>query len=97
VAGNGVIEAAAEVGITKVRIVEAEGDEIVAVRRRGLTEAQKLDYALTDNRANELSEWDKDVLKDISEEMDIGHLFTKDEQTDLLGEEASGDAKISPR
>jgi len=39
-AGNGVIDASAQAGITKVRVVEADGHEIIAVRRRGLTAAQ---------------------------------------------------------
>ena len=36
-AGNGVTVAAAEAGITKIRVVEADGDTLIAVRRRGLT------------------------------------------------------------
>ncbi len=35
-AGNGTIEAAAEAGITRLKVVEADGNEIIAVRRRGL-------------------------------------------------------------
>jgi len=49
-AGNGVVEAAAEAGITKVRVVDVAGDELVAVRRTGLTPEQKVDLALRDNR-----------------------------------------------
>src|SRR6185436_11177589 len=52
-AGNGVIEAAGEVGLEKVIVVEATGHEIIAVRRRGLTLQQKVDLALRDNRAAE--------------------------------------------
>ena len=33
IAGNGIVEAAAQAGIEKVRIVETKGDEIVAVKR----------------------------------------------------------------
>src|SRR5262245_55584345 len=57
VVGNGVLEAAPEAGITKVRIIEAEGDELIAVRRRNLTAAQKVELAIADNRAAELAEW----------------------------------------
>lgn len=57
-AGNGTIEAAAEAGITRLRIVETDGHEIVAVRRRGLTPEQKRRLALADNRSAELAEWD---------------------------------------
>src|SRR4026208_901931 len=40
-AGNGVTEAAAEAGITKLRVIDAAGDELIAVRRSGLTAEQK--------------------------------------------------------
>src|SRR3990167_9175396 len=40
-AGKGVTEAAAEAGITRLRVVEADGNELIAVRRRGLTDDQK--------------------------------------------------------
>ena len=65
-AGNGLIDAAAQAGIEKVRVVEASGEEIIAVRRTGLTVKQKKRLALYDNRASELSEWDADVIADIA-------------------------------
>jgi hypothetical protein len=40
-AGNGVVEAAKQAGLTKIHVVEADGDTIVAVRRRGLTPQEK--------------------------------------------------------
>src|SRR5688572_21145481 len=45
-AGNGVVEAAAEAGIEQVLIVEATGHELIAVRRSGLTAEQKRELAL---------------------------------------------------
>lgn len=62
-AGNGTIEAAADAGITKVQVVEADGETIIAVRRSGLTEAQKVKLSLYDNRAAELAEWDAAQLQ----------------------------------
>src|SRR4051812_34337822 len=56
-AGNGVLEAAAAVGITKVQIVEADGKTLVAVRRRGLSDEDKRALAMYDNRTSELAEW----------------------------------------
>ncbi len=56
-AGNGVLEAAGNIGMEGVRIIEADGQELIAVRRRGLTEAQKTALAIADNRTGELSEW----------------------------------------
>ena len=40
-AGNGTVEAAGQIGIDRVKIIEASGDEIIAVRRSGLTDEQK--------------------------------------------------------
>ena len=65
-AGNATIEAAGNVGIEKVRIIEASGDEIVAVRRRGLTKRQKTRLALFDNRAAELADWDAEVIAELA-------------------------------
>lgn len=61
-AGNGALEAAAQVGITKLHVVDADGETLIAVRRRGLTPAQKVRLALKDNRSSELAEWEIDVL-----------------------------------
>jgi hypothetical protein len=52
----------------KLLVVEGDGDTIVAVRRRGLTETQKKRLALLDNRVAELAEWDKDVLQALLDE-----------------------------
>jgi len=68
-AGNGTVEALAECGIEKVRVVETDGNEIVAVQRKGLTPEQKIELSVGDNRTAELAEWDADVLKDIQIEM----------------------------
>ena len=62
-AGNGVTEAAAIAGIENVKVVEVDGNTIVAVRRTGLTPEQKKRLALFDNRTAELAEWDIDQLK----------------------------------
>ena len=77
IAGHGVVEAAASVGIDKVRTVEADGNEIIAVVRRGLSKKQKAELALADNRTQELSEWDVDALKE--SDADLEQFFTKGE------------------
>lgn len=66
-AGNGVVEAAASAGITRVRYVDADGEEIIAVRRRNLTDEQKKRLAIYDNRTSELSEWDAVSLRELQE------------------------------
>jgi hypothetical protein len=56
-AGNGVVAAAADAGLTKLQVIDADGDTVIAVRRSGLTPGQKRDLALYDNRTAELAEW----------------------------------------
>lgn len=63
-AGNGVVEAAAQAGLTKLHVIDVDGDTIVAVRRHGLTDDQKRDLAIYDNRTAELAEWNLDQLRD---------------------------------
>jgi len=63
-AGNGVADAAAEAGITKVRVIETDGKTLIAVRRVGLSPEDKRALAIYDNRAAELSKWDAEQLLD---------------------------------
>jgi ParB-like chromosome segregation protein Spo0J len=83
-AGNGVVEGAAEAGITGVRVVEADGNEIIAVRRRGLTEEQKARLALYDNRAGELSKWKDGVLRALAERGLTHGIFTAEALSVIL-------------
>lgn len=102
-AGNGVTAAAAEAGITKVQIVDAAGDTLVAVRRTGLTAAQKRVLALYDNRTAELAEWNIEQLTaDLQNGEELTAFFLPDELTALLGDEVKRgktdpDAIPSPR
>ena len=84
-AGNGTIEGAKAAGISKVRIIETDGDEIIAVRRTGLTEHEKVGLALADNRTSDLSEWDAEMLHNLSQEQDIAPWFSEDDIAELLG------------
>ena len=78
-AGNGTVEGAKKAGINNVRIIEAEGDELIAVRRTGLSEDEKVGLALADNRSSDLSEWDNEMLRQLSEEHDLTPWFEDDE------------------
>jgi hypothetical protein len=84
-AGNATIEAAGEAGITDLKVVEAKGSELVAVRRTGLSEAQKRDLAIYDNRTAELADWDIEQLtEDMSDNIDLSAFFHEGELNDLL-------------
>ena len=58
-AGNGTIEGAKAAGLKNVRIIETDGTEVIAVRRTGLSEDEKVGLALADNRTSDLSDWDQ--------------------------------------
>lgn len=73
IAGNGVVETAGNIGLEKVRIVETNGDEIVAVKRTdiSLDSEQGRQMALADNAtASADLEWD---------EQNLGECFSDEE------------------
>lgn len=74
IAGNGIVEAAGKAGITRVRMVEVQGDELVAVKRTdmSLDSREGRQMALADNAtaAADLS-WDTDTLQEVADEFDI--------------------------
>ena len=84
-AGNGTVEAAEQVGIERVQVVDADGETIVAVRRTGLTKAQKRRLALLDNRTAELAEWEPEVLAELATDgVKLDDLFVGDELDAIL-------------
>jgi DNA modification methylase len=90
-AGNGTVEAALNKGINKLKVVDAEGDEVVAVRRKNLSPSQKVKLALYDNRAQEVGGgWNDDVLASIrADGIDLAPFFTQDELSRLLANGAA--------
>jgi DNA modification methylase len=86
-AGNGTTQAAAAAGIERVRVVEADGTELIAVRRRGLTAAQKAALSLADNRTAELAVWDDAVLAQLVADLpDVAQgLWSDQEWREMLG------------
>ena len=84
-AGNATVQAAKKVGIERLRVIETDGTELIAVRRSGLTPEQKTRLALLDNRSAELAEWDEEVLAAIAEDIDLSDLWEADELAELLG------------
>ena len=83
-AGNGTVLAAEKAGIMNVRIIEAKGDEIIAVKRTNLTSEEKRKLSLYDNRSSELAEWDADVLAELSREVDLSGLWSNEERFALF-------------
>lgn len=76
-AGNGTYEALASAGIERVRVVETDGKEWVVVKRTGLSEEQKRQLALADNRAAELATWDAPALE--AQGIDLNPWFAEEE------------------
>src|SRR5207344_2987257 len=84
-AGNGVTEAAVAAGITKVRVIEAAGDELIAVRRSNLTVEQKRALAIYDNRTGELATWHFEQLQaDQDAGLSLRPFWTAEEEAALL-------------
>ena len=93
-AGNGTVDAAAQAGIHKLKVIDADGETIIAVRRTGLTPRQKKRLAAFDNRAAELATWDAPALASLLSE-DVAALiglFTPPELFNLLGAPVAPDA-----
>lgn len=93
-AGNGVLEGAGQIDMTKVKVIEANGNEIVAVRRRGLSAEQKKRLALYDNRTSELAKWDVDVLKNLDEGELLGKLWS-DTELQIMFEDVTMEKQIA--
>ena len=85
-AGNGTVDGAKAAGIENVRIIETDGDEIIAIKRTNLSEEQKIGLALADNRTSDLSEWDQEMLHTLSQEYDINDWFDLDDLTKIVGD-----------
>ena len=85
-AGNGTIAGAKAAGIKNLKVIETDGNEIIAVKRTGLSEDEKVGLALADNRTSDLSEWDKNMLEELSQEHDLNPWFDNDDLKELLGE-----------
>lgn len=74
IAGNGVTEAAMRAGINKVRVIETDGSEVIAVKRRDIRSGTKefYDMALADNGiAKQNLVLDPDIVETICEQYEI--------------------------
>ena len=86
IAGNGTIEGAKAAGVKNVKVIETNGDEIIAVKRTNLTKDQKVGLAIADNRSSDLSEWDREVLEELTMDYDLKPFFDDDDLSQLLGD-----------
>ena len=71
IAGNGIVEAAGSVGLNKVKIIETDGTELIAVKRTdmALDSAEGREMALADNATAAADlEWNEDVIAEVSAE-----------------------------
>lgn len=91
IAGHGTVEAAKALGINKVKVIDAAGDELIAVRRSGWTDTEKVGANLADNRSSDLSEWDAEMLNNLAADHDINPWFSADDILELLGETPDSD------
>ena len=74
IAGNGIVETAANIGAEDIRIIETTGDELVVVKRTDvdLDTKEGREMALADNATSAADlEWDMDKMEEIESEWDI--------------------------
>ena len=74
IAGNGVVETAAQIGLDDVQIVESDGTKIIAVKRTDidLDSKQGREMALADNATGAADlQWDAETIAEIEDEFDI--------------------------
>jgi ParB-like chromosome segregation protein Spo0J len=85
-AGNATVQAAKAAGLTNVQVIDGDGETVIAVRRSGLSPEQKRRLALFDNRAAELADWDREMLRSLAADTDLAGIFGEDDLSALLGE-----------
>ena len=74
IAGNGIVEAAGNIGLEDVQIVESDGKKLIAVKRMDIdiNSAEGREMALADNATAAADlEWDKDNLSEAAEQFGI--------------------------
>lgn len=89
IAGNKTLEAARELGMERLLVVETEGETLVAVKRRDLDLAQggkARELSLADNRSSEVGlEWDAAAIAaQLEGGLDLSAYFSGEELQDLL-------------
>jgi len=80
-AGNATVEVAAQVGLHRVRVVESDGTELIAVKRTDIVDGDDprgVQAGLYDNYSAELAEWDTERLAAFREvdEYELAEIFS---------------------
>jgi hypothetical protein len=95
-AGNATQREALARGL-KLKVVDADKNTLVAVRRTDLTAAQKQALGIYDNRAAELAEWDAATLRALVKEQGtdaLASFFTGDELKLILLKKDPADGEL---
>lgn len=74
IAGNKTAETAAAIGLTKIRVVETDGSELVVVKRTDLDidSKQGRELALADNKVGQVNlDFDMDLVNELGDEFTI--------------------------
>ena len=103
IAGNKTAEKAADIGFTDVLVVEVDGNQLVAVKRKDidLDSAKGRELALADNATSKANlAWDESLIEEVSQQwgfepQDWGVDVFQQEEPEQ--EEPSGKREISPR
>jgi hypothetical protein len=103
IAGNKTAEKAADIGFTDVLVVEVDGNQLVAVKRKDidLDSAKGRELALADNATSEANlAWDESLIEEVSQQwgfepQDWGVDVFQQEEPEQ--EEPSGKKEISTR
>lgn len=77
IAGNGVVEVAGQIGFDKVKIVETDGTEIIAVKRVdvSINTGKGRAMAIADNQIAKVGiDLDVDIIDDLSKEYGINYI-----------------------
>lgn len=87
-AGNGVTEAAGNVGLEDVIVVPSDGTKVIAIQRTDVEPGSEraIRLAIADNRTTDLSEFDPTVLAELSQEVDLSAFWFDDELAALLAD-----------
>lgn len=88
ISGNKTLAAAKAQGFKKVTVIDVDGDELIAVRRKDLNlerDKKARELAIAENRTAQVDlAWNEDVLESI--DADLSEFFDKIELDDLLNE-----------